>query len=316
MMGNTKKEFKWFTITQYKQEEEYLSSMHRKGWRFTKVIFPGIYSFEECEPENVTYRLDYNQDGIANKAEYVQMFSDCGWEYLFDFVGYSYFRKASEGAEDNEEIFCDDESRLDMMKRVYRGRIIPLVIFFFCIILPQFMMNVVGCGGGSIVQDILSMVLLGLGVLYLCLFGIFTVQFHQYERNLHPEDEHVKWKYAGIYCVIIVVAFMFAGAIVFKFSSDYNISDRKNGFAIEADRLNKTVTKEFELKKGDTVKVTHQGDSGSWYVRIGKDGEEPIFYGNTCDEFENFAVEIQEDGTYEIICKGWKAKGNIEFEIQ
>ena len=41
MMGNTKKEFKWFTITQYKQEEEYLSSMHRKGWRFTKVIFPG-----------------------------------------------------------------------------------------------------------------------------------------------------------------------------------------------------------------------------------------------------------------------------------
>ena len=32
--------------------------------------------------------------------------------------------------------------------------------------------------------------------------------------------------------------------------------------------------------------------------------------------FENFTVEIQEDGTYEIICKGWKAKGNIEFEIQ
>lgn len=45
MMGNTKKEFKWFTIIQYKQEEEYLSSMHRKGWRFTKVVFPGIYSF-------------------------------------------------------------------------------------------------------------------------------------------------------------------------------------------------------------------------------------------------------------------------------
>lgn len=114
-----------------------------------------------------------------------------------------------------------------MMKRVYKGRIIPLIVIFFAIILPQFMMNLVGYGGGSIVQDILSMVLLGLGVLYLCLFGIFTVQFHQYERNLHPEDEHVKWKYAGIYCVIIVVAFMFAGVIVFKFSSDYNISDRK-----------------------------------------------------------------------------------------
>ena len=165
MMGNTKKEFKWFTITQYKQEEEYLSSMHRRGWKFTKVIFPGFYFFEKCEPENVTYRLDYNQDGIANKA-------------------------------------------------------------------------------------------------------------------------------------------------------DYDTSDRENGFVIEAGRLNKTDTKEFELKKGDTVKVTHQGDSGSWYVRIGKDGEEPIFYGNTYEEFENFTVEIQEEGTYEIVCRGRNAKGNIEFEIQ
>ena len=145
---------------------------------------------------------------------------------------------------------------------------------------------------------------------------IFTVQFHQYERNLHPEDEHVKWKYTGIYCVIIIFALMFAGAIIFKFSSDYNISDRENGFTIEADRLNKTVTKEFELKKGDTVKVSHQSDSGSWYVRIGKDGEEPIFYGNTYDEFENFTVIIQDDGTYEIVCKGRNAKGNIEFEIR
>ena len=34
------------------------------------------------------------------------------------------------------------------------------------------------------------------------------------------------------------------------------------------------------------------------------------------DEFENFSVEIQKDGTYEIVCKGRNAKGNIEFEIQ
>lgn len=64
------------------------------------------------------------------------------------------------------------------------------------------------------------------------------------------------------------------------------------------DRLNKIVTKEFELKKGDTVKVSHQGNSGSWYVRIGKDEENPIFYGNTYDEFENFSVEIQERLTH------------------
>ena len=44
--------------------------------------------------------------------------------------------------------------------------------------------------------------------------------------------QKVKWKYAGIYCVIIIFTLVFAGAIVFKFSSDYNISNRENGFPI------------------------------------------------------------------------------------
>ena len=103
-MGKTKKELRLFNVTQYNQEEEYLSSMHRKGWKFTKVYFPGVYCFEECKPENVTYRLDYNQEGIRNKAEYVQMFSDCGWEYLMDFAGYSYFRKTISESDSNDEI--------------------------------------------------------------------------------------------------------------------------------------------------------------------------------------------------------------------
>ena len=32
------------------------------------------------------YQIDYNQDGIAHKDEYVKMFGDCGWEYLQDYV--------------------------------------------------------------------------------------------------------------------------------------------------------------------------------------------------------------------------------------
>ena len=90
-MEDKKTAFKFFTIFQYQQEEEFLSSMHAKGWKLTKITFPGFYHFDSCEPQNVTYRLDYNQEGINNKTDYVQMFSDCGWNYLFDFVGYSYF---------------------------------------------------------------------------------------------------------------------------------------------------------------------------------------------------------------------------------
>ena len=93
MMKNNKTVYKYFSIPHYRKEEEYLSSMHEQGWRLTKVTFPGFYHFEKCEPESVSYRLDYNQEGIRNKDEYVKMFADCGWEYLFDFVGYSYFGK-------------------------------------------------------------------------------------------------------------------------------------------------------------------------------------------------------------------------------
>ena len=129
-MKSEKKVFKFYTITQYREEEKFLSEMHEKGWKFIHVSFPGVYHFEKCEPKPVSYRLDYNQEGIQNKSEYVQMFSDCGWEYIEDFVGYSYFRKEGQQGDEKEEIFCDDASRLDMMNRVFKGRIIPLIIIF------------------------------------------------------------------------------------------------------------------------------------------------------------------------------------------
>ena len=49
------------------KEGEYLSLRHRQGWKFVKVVFPGIYCFEKCTPEDVVYQLDYNQDGLSNK---------------------------------------------------------------------------------------------------------------------------------------------------------------------------------------------------------------------------------------------------------
>lgn len=204
-MRQTKTQFKWFSIPQYKQEEEYLSSMHNKGWKLAAVTFPGFYHFKKCEPANVTYCLDYNQEGIANKAEYVQMFADCGWKYLFDFVGYSYFFKESNDTDVNEDIFCDDESRLEMMKRVFRGRVIPLILIFFGSILPQFCTNTFGYGGNrNSVQQVLSYMLLALGIVYVITFGTFTWQFYQYEKSV-KQDKASRLKYIGIAAGLIVI---------------------------------------------------------------------------------------------------------------
>ena len=132
------KVFKWFTIFQYEKEQEYLSQMHAKGWKLNRVSGPGFYHFNKCEPEEMVYQLDYNQGGADNQAEYLQMFKDCGWEYLFDYMGYCYFRKPVSKMQGREAIFCDDESRLDMMKRVIQGRVITLIPLFCCIVLPNF----------------------------------------------------------------------------------------------------------------------------------------------------------------------------------
>ena len=138
---DTKKQFKWFTIFEYEKEQDYLREMHKAGWKFVKVKGFGMYYFEKCDPKDVVYQLDFNKDGLAHKDEYLKMFDDCGWEYIQDYAGYSYFRKAvsEEGVE--EEIFCDEESKFQMMQRVINGRMLPLLILFFTVLLPQFISN-------------------------------------------------------------------------------------------------------------------------------------------------------------------------------
>lgn len=137
----TKKESKYFTIFNHEKEEEYLRQQHKAGWKFVKVTGFGKYHFEKCQPEDVVYQLDYNQEGSANKEEYIQMFADCGWEYIQEYAGYSYFRKRAADMNGEEAIFSDDSSRVAMMERVYKTRLIPLLVIFAACILPQFIIQ-------------------------------------------------------------------------------------------------------------------------------------------------------------------------------
>ena len=172
----TKKEFRFFTIFQHEKEQEYLGIMHRAGWKFIKVTGFGMYHFEECEPEDVVYQLDYNQEGIAHKDEYVQMFKDCGWEYIQDYVGYSYFRKSASEMNGDEEIFCDDADRAAMMERVFKGRLTPLLVIFSGCLLPQFIINI-GKNNG------LAFVFGSILALYVAIFIGFGVSYARYKNN-------------------------------------------------------------------------------------------------------------------------------------
>lgn len=182
-MKNTKTELKFFSVPEWKKEEQYLREQHQKGWAFTKVTGVGLYHFQKCKPQDVVYQLDYNPDSAAQKDEYLQMFRDCGWEYLQNYVGYSYFRKpAGEMAGTAEEIFCDDASRLDMMNRVFKGRMIPLLVIFFLIIVPQIINQGLNRTPSSRVLMITFCVLF---VLYLLIFVSFAVPYLKYYSSVH-----------------------------------------------------------------------------------------------------------------------------------
>lgn len=137
----SKRLFRIWTVTDYEEEEEFLREQHKQGWKFVKYVLPGFYTFEKCEPEDVVYRLDFCQAEGKNKPEYLQMYRDYGWEYMFDVNSWSYFRKAASEAEEDVEIFSDNESRLELINRVLKFRLVPLVVIFLCCVVPQLCMN-------------------------------------------------------------------------------------------------------------------------------------------------------------------------------
>ena len=92
-MSECKTVLRFFTIADYEEEEQWLHQQHSRGWKLVKMIPPCFYRFEKCQPEDVVYRLDY-QNGQEN-GNYFQMFHDYGWEYLGQCVGWLYFRKSA-----------------------------------------------------------------------------------------------------------------------------------------------------------------------------------------------------------------------------
>ena len=123
------------TIVDYDREALYLRKMHAKGWKLRKVsysilLFAVKYTFEKCHPEQVSYQLDFYPMEKSERASYLQLFKDCGWEHITDFNSFSYFRKVhSEIESDAEfEIYNDAAGKLAMVNRILRLRLVPVLL--------------------------------------------------------------------------------------------------------------------------------------------------------------------------------------------
>lgn len=191
METKTVKKIRFFTVIDWRDEQEYLTQQHREGWKFVKQT-GNVYTFERCEPEEVVYQIDFKGDD-NNREEYLQMFKDCGWEYLQDQYGYSYFRKPAKDMKENEKgIFCDDESRLEMLKNVFRKKVVPLFVVFVMIIIPQLISQSLQAvihaeegGAGYWFPKLLSITFIVLFVLYLVLFIKFGVTLRKIKKSMN-----------------------------------------------------------------------------------------------------------------------------------
>ena len=127
--------YRIFTIADYEREALYFREMHAKGWKLRKVsysilLFAVKYTFEKCQPEQMSYQLDFYPMEKSERASYLQLFKDCGWEHITDFNGFSYFSKPySQIESDTEfEIYNDATSKLDMLYRILRLRLVPALL--------------------------------------------------------------------------------------------------------------------------------------------------------------------------------------------
>ena len=136
--------YRIFTIADYERETLYFREMHAKGWKLRKVsysilLFAVKYTFEKCQPEQMSYQLDFYPMKKSERASYLQLFKDCGWEHITDFNGFSYFRKLHSGIESDTEfeIYNDAAGKLAMVKRILTMRMLPILLLFSAL-LPVF----------------------------------------------------------------------------------------------------------------------------------------------------------------------------------
>ena len=128
---------------------------------------PCFFKFEKVEPKEVVYQLDYKNEKVT--GAYLQMFRDYGWEYSGSCMGWNYFSKLKSQIENENEmkIFSDSESKIEMIDRIFKTRMLPLVIIFCAIIVPNLMRILSSVNGPS---DPLFIIILMIFALYIYIF--------------------------------------------------------------------------------------------------------------------------------------------------
>ena len=185
--------YRIFTIADYEREALYFREMHAEGWKLRKVsysilLFVVKYTFEKCQPEQVSYQLDFYPMEKSERSSYLQLFKDCGWEHITDFNSFSYFRKVhSEIESDAEfEIYNDAAGKLAMVKRILTRRMFPILLLFLAL-LPVFSKFV--AGGSSFSWEMFLIVIIDCTLLIVFAIQISYIFWRLFQKWKELSDK-------------------------------------------------------------------------------------------------------------------------------
>ncbi|MBP0970620.1 MAG: DUF2812 domain-containing protein [Oscillospiraceae bacterium] len=108
---------KLFWVWEYEKEEQWLNAMAEKGFGLCHVGFC-TYWFDDIEPGEYSYYLELaeNHPGSVKGKEYLDFLSECGIDYVGNYLRWTYLRKKT--ADGPFELHADLDSKLAHLKRI------------------------------------------------------------------------------------------------------------------------------------------------------------------------------------------------------
>ncbi len=143
MRKELKKCTRFFTLTDYEKEEQWLREMANKGWMLNSVNV-WFYTFVRITPKDIVFKLDFQDTREEPEEEYLKMLEDYGWAYLTSVNNYRYLYKEATGDEAENELYSDNASKLDMLQRIVKCKVLPVMCIFLCCVVPGFIRVIEG----------------------------------------------------------------------------------------------------------------------------------------------------------------------------
>lgn len=126
MHGDIVRRYRVFFAWQDEKEEKWLRQMARdEGLHLVSATPPCFYTFRAGGRADYAYRLDFQTVPKGDRAHYLQLFEDAGWEHVGEMNNWHYFRKPVVGGE-VPEILTDSDSKAQKYRRVLGVHVIVL----------------------------------------------------------------------------------------------------------------------------------------------------------------------------------------------